>query len=113
MPDEKIADTKTADKKIVEQIALETPGGFEITTDGASVTGKHLYADGGDGQEKEATIRNRISGASSAAPASSGIPSAMTQQSVHSGTHVTEVTAPQDETHMPDRTLPRHQDTNP
>ena len=98
---------------IEEKVGLETSDGFEITTDGASVTDRHLYSDGGEGQEKEVTFLNPMSGASSAAPASSGIPSALTQQSVHSGINQKEVTADQDETRMPDRTLPHHQDLKP
>lgn len=101
------------DQDTKERVALETPGGFEITTDGVSVTDRHLYADGGDGKEKEATVLNPISGASSAAPASSSIPSAMRQQGIHSGTDVAEVTEEQDETRMQDRTLPRRQDLKP
>lgn len=65
---------------IEEQVGLTDPEAFEQTTSGTSVTGKHLYADGGDGaDEKEVTIRSHSAGASSEAPASSGIPSAETQ----------------------------------
>ena len=39
-----------------EQIATENPDAFEITTSGESVTGKRLFADGGDGQEKEVNV---------------------------------------------------------
>jgi len=62
-----------------EHIGLTDPDAFEITTGGETVTGKHLFADGGDGKEKEATTRSAHAGASSDAPASSGIPSAVKQ----------------------------------
>ncbi len=98
---------------IDEQIALETPDGFEIKTVGESVTGKVLFADGGDGQEKEATERDTIAGASSTAPASSGIPSAMTQQGIHEGRSQDQRTAHMDETPMGNRDIPKRQNLKP
>ena len=98
---------------IDEQIALETPDGFEIKTVGESVTGKVLFADGGDGHEKEATERDPVAGASSTAPASSGIPSAMTQQGVHAGKTHAQETAHTDETQMGNRDIPRRQNVKP
>lgn len=65
--------------RIEEHIGLTQADAFEQTPSGESVTGKHLFADGGDGKEKEATVRSHQAGASSDAPASSGIPSAETQ----------------------------------
>jgi hypothetical protein len=101
------------DMEIEEEVALESPSSFEMTTDGEKVTDQHLYADGGDGKEKEATVFNPISGASSAAAASSGIPSALTQRSIHEHRDLREMTAPQDETPMANRTLPEQQDIKP
>ena len=69
--------------QIEEHIGLTQPDAFEETTTGESVTGKHIFADGGDGKEKEANLRSHQAGASSEAPAGSGIPSAEKQQSVH------------------------------
>jgi hypothetical protein len=65
--------------KIEEHIGLTQSDAFEQTTSGDSVTTKHLFADGGDGKEKEANLRSHHAGASSEAPASSGIPSAVKQ----------------------------------
>jgi len=67
------------DDQIEDHVALTQPEGFEQITTGESVTTKHLFADGGDGKEKEATLRSHHAGASSEAPASSGIPSAKKQ----------------------------------
>ncbi len=70
----------TNEDTIEDQVGLTDPAAFEQTTSGESVTGKHLYADGGDGtDEKEVTTRSHSAGASSDAPASSGIPSAEKQ----------------------------------
>ena len=100
----------TAKDGVVEQIATTDPEAFEITTSGASVTGKRLFADGGDGQEKEANVTDPVAGASSAAPAGSGIPSAMRQQAIHAGL---EEMDEQDRTPMADRDIPVRQDVNP
>jgi len=71
----------TNEDTIEDQVGLSDPEAFEQTTSGPSVTGKHLYADGGDGaDEKEVTTRSHSAGASSEAPASSGIPSAEKQE---------------------------------
>ncbi len=67
---------------IEDHIALSDPDGFEQPLAADSVTSKHLFADGGDGNEKEATTWSHFAGASSEAPASSGIPSAEKQRSV-------------------------------
>ena len=96
-----------------EQIATENPDAFEITTSGESVTGKRLYADGGDGQEKEANVPDPVAGASSAAPASSGIPSAVKQQRIAAGSEEAEAVAEQDETRMADHKIPVRQDLKP
>ena len=69
---------------IEDHVALSDPDGFAQTTAAASVTGKVLFADGGDGKEKEATLRSHHAGASSDAPANSGIPSAEKQHAVNS-----------------------------
>jgi hypothetical protein len=94
-----------------EQIALENPDGFEIKTDGETITGARLFADGGG--VKEADVLDPIAGASSAAPASSGIPSAVRQQSIHAGKDLKDEPSHTEETPMPDRTIPMHQDTQP
>jgi hypothetical protein len=70
----------TKEDTIEDEVGLTEANAFEQTTSGESVTGKHLYIDGGDGtDEKEVTTRSHSAGASSEAPASSGIPSAETQ----------------------------------
>lgn len=69
-----------AEDNIEDQVGLTEANAFEQKTSGVSVTGKHLYVDGGDGaDEKEVTRLSHSTGASSEAPASSGIPSAETQ----------------------------------
>ena len=69
-----------AEDNIEDQVGLTEANGFEQKTSGVSVTGKHLYVDGGDGaDEKEVTRLSHSAGASSEAPANSGIPSAETQ----------------------------------
>ncbi len=65
--------------KIEDHIGLTHSDAFEQTTTGASVTAKHLFVDGRDGKEKEANLLSPQAGASSEAPASSGIPSAEKQ----------------------------------
>ncbi len=91
-----------------QHIGLTDPDAFEQTTDGETVTGKHLFADGGDGQEKEATIRSDHAGASSDAPASSGIPSAVKQHKVQN-----ESMTDADETPMGGRVQPVKQNLEP
>ncbi len=95
------------DDPIEQHVGLTEPDAFEQTTSGESVTTKHLYADGGHGQEKEATTRSAHAGASSEAPASSGIPSAKTQHGL------SEVAAPQDETFAAGHTASLDQETKP
>ena len=69
-----------AEDNIEDQVGLTEANAFEQKTSGVSVTGKHLYVDGGDGaDEKEVTSLSHSAGASSEAPANSGIPSAETQ----------------------------------
>ena len=95
-----------ATDQIEEHIGLTQPDAFEETTDGQSVTGKHLFADGGSGQEKEATLRSHHAGASSEASASSGIPSAERQHGEKG-----EAFDDQAETSMADRSQPATQST--
>ena len=106
MPDE------TVQPQPDEQVGLDSPEAFEITTDGTSVTGKRLFADGGDGQEKEVNVQDPVAGASSTAPASSGIPSAMKQQGIATGNVAAEGAAA-DKTPMADRDIPARQDLEP
>ncbi len=68
-----------AEDHIEQHIGLTQPDAFEQTLPADTETTKHLFADGGDGKEKEATLRSNHAGASSEAPASSGIPSAEKQ----------------------------------
>lgn len=91
-----------------QHIGLTDPDAFEQTTDGETVTGKHLFADGGDGKEKEATVRSEFAGASSDAPASSGIPSAVKQHGVQN-----EAVSDKDETPMGGRVQPVRQNMEP
>lgn len=93
--------------EIQDHVGLTQPDAFEETTNADSVTTAHLFADGGDGQEKEAVLNSHHAGASSDAPVSSGIPSAMTQDGLR------EDTAEQAKTPMANRVQPVHQDTKP
>ena len=94
-------------EKIEQHVGLVETDAFEITTDGTTETGKRLYADGGDGKEKEATVLSSHAGASSEAPASSGIPSAMTQHGVPLQS------SPNAETPMVGRAIPGKQNVEP
>lgn len=69
----------TGEDKIEEHIGVTQSDAFEQMRPADSITEKRLFADGGDGKEKEVTLRSHHAGASSEAPASSGIPSAETQ----------------------------------
>jgi hypothetical protein len=91
-----------------EHIGLTDPDAFELTTSGETVTTRHLFADGGDGKEKEATVLSEFAGASSDAPASSGIPSAVKQHGVQN-----EMAADKDETPMGGRVQPLKQNLEP
>ena len=91
---------------IEDHVGLTQPDAFEQTTSGASVTAKTIFADGGDGKEKEANLRSHHAGASSEAPASSGIPSAEKQHGVKG-----EAFDKQTETAMADRSQPATQST--
>ena len=95
------------DDGIQQRVGLVDDDAFEITTEGETDTGKRLYADGGDGKEKEATVRSPHAGASSEAPPSSGIPSAMTQASIY------EDAESHDATQMGGRAIPMKQDVEP
>ena len=98
---------KTNDQ-IEEHIGVTQPDAFEQTTTGEKATTRHLFADGGDGKEKEVTLRDHEAGASSDAPPSSGIPSAMTQHGVQR-----EAVTPKPETPMADRVISRTQNLEP
>ncbi len=91
---------------IEEHVGVTQTDAFEQTTSGEAVTTKHIFADGGDGKEKEATLRSPHAGASSEAPAASGIPSAERQRGVPG-----EAFDEQTETPMPNRSLPITQST--
>lgn len=91
---------------IEDHIGLSHSDAFEDTTSGTVETGQRLFVDGGDGQEKEATVRSHHAGASSEAPASSGIPSAMKQHG-----NVGDAFDEQDETAMGGHTQPATQST--
>ncbi len=91
---------------IEDHIGLSDSDAFEDTTTGTVETGQRLFVDGGDGQEKEATVRSHHAGASSEAPASSGIPSAMKQHG-----NVGDAFDEQSETAMAGHTQPATQST--
>lgn len=94
---------------MVEQhIGLTDSDASEQGTDGENVTGKHLFAEGGDGHEREATLRSETAGASSDAPANSGIPSAVKQHKVQN-----EAFSDADETPMGGRIQPVTQNVEP
>ncbi len=90
-----------------QHVGVADPSAAEITTEGERVTGKRLFADGGDGQEKEANLLSSHAGASSEADPSSGIPSAKRQHGV------AEVASSQDETPAGGRTISTRQNTQP
>ncbi len=100
-----MADDQTVDN-IEDQIGLTQPDAFEETTTGESVTTMRVFADGGDGKEKEVNLRSHHAGASSDAPASSGIPSAEKQHGLQGKAFDT-----QTETPMADRREPATQST--
>lgn len=91
---------------IEEHVGATQADAFEQTTSGEAVTTKHLFADGGDGKEKEATLRSHHAGASSEAPAASGIPSAEKQHGLKG-----EAFDEQTETSMANRSQPATQST--
>lgn len=92
---------------IEDQIGVDNPeDAFEQATSGGSVTTQHQFVDGD--RDKEVIILDQRAGASSTAPANSGIPSAMIQNSTRKN-----VTPPNDYTPMPDRIIPRIQDMKP
>ena len=103
-----MADDQPVDN-IEEHIAVTQPDAFLQATTGGSETTKLLVADGGDGKEKEVNLRSHHAGASSEAPANSGIPSAEKQHGVK-GEAFDQQT---DHTPMPDRSLPRTQNLEP
>ena len=74
------------------------------TTEGESVTNMHRYT--AEGEDLELTERNPITGASSEAPAGSGVPSADKQRGLK-----VQATEPQDETPLAGRTQPATQNT--
>jgi hypothetical protein len=103
-----MADDQPVDN-IEDQIGVTQPDAFAQTTTGARETIKHLVADGGDGKEKEVNLRSHHAGASSEAPANSGIPSAEKQHGVKG-----EAFDPQtDETPMAGHVVPRTQNLEP
>ena len=65
--------------QIEEHIGLTQPDAFEQVRPADTETEKRLFADGGDGKEKEAPLRNPRTGASSDPPATTGLPRAETQ----------------------------------
>jgi len=101
-----LEENETMPDSIEDHVGLTQSNAFEQTTTGDSVTAKVLFADGGDGKEKEANLRSHHAGASSEAPASSGIPSAEKQHGVKG-----EAFDKQTETAMADRSQPATQST--
>lgn len=91
---------------IEEHVGLTQPDAFEEVTTGDSVTTKRIFADGGAGEEKEVNLGSHQAGASSTAPASSGIPSAVKQHGLKG-----EAVAPQDEPAMANHSQPATQST--
>ena len=57
--------------KIEDHVGVTQSDAFEQATTGESVTTKHLFADGGEGKEKEATLRRLRLPAAFQAPSSS------------------------------------------
>lgn len=94
------------DDQIEDHVGVTQPDAFEQTTPDAGLHGKHLYADPKDGKEKEANLRSHHAGASSEAPASSGIPSAMTQSGVRREAVVDQEEAPAANKTVSDDTIP-------
>ncbi|MEO7715734.1 MAG: hypothetical protein ABIY70_06015 [Capsulimonas sp.] len=82
-----------------QQIGTVNPEkAFVQSTSGKSVTGQSVVTD--QGMDKEVVTLHPTAGASSEAPASSGIPSAKAQQGLAG-----HATAPQDETPMSDHVI--------
>jgi hypothetical protein len=103
-----MADEQTVDR-IEDHVGLTQPDAFEQTTTGDSVTTRHVFADGGDGKEKEVNLRSHHAGASSDAPANSGIPSAEKQHGLKGEAFDRQT----DETPMADHVLSRTQNLEP
>lgn len=74
-----IEEDNIEEDNIEEHIGLTQSDAFEQSRPADTETEARLFADGGDGKEKEATLRSHHAGASSEALASSGIPSAEKQ----------------------------------
>ncbi len=89
-----------------EVVVVHPDSAFEEKTDGTRVTGQRVIVDGD--LDKEITERDPVAGASSEAPASSGIPSAVRQQGA-----AIPATEDQEETPLADRVLPQKQSTQP
>lgn len=104
MPEE--TQTEQNAEQNADHIGAAQPDAFVQATSGEIVTGKRIVADGGDGKEKEVTLRSAHAGASSEAPASSGIPSAEKQHGEKG-----EAFDKQTETSMADRAQPATQST--
>ena len=102
MPDEPIPD------QIEEHIATTQPDAFAQPPGDQGIHGKIVIADPQDGKEKEATLRSHHAGASSEAPASSGIPSAVTQQGLRR-----EAVVEQETPAAANRTIATTEDTAP
>ncbi len=96
------------DNQIEEHIAATQPDAFAQPSGDQGVHGKIIIADPKDGKEKEATLLSHHAGASSEAPASSGIPSAMTQQGLRR-----EAVAEQETLAAANRTISTTEDTAP
>jgi hypothetical protein len=88
-----------------QQVGVTHPDeSFEEVTSGAVVTGQRIVVDGDS--DKEVVILDPATGASSNAPANSGIPSAVTQQ----GARTDETGKPNINTPMGDR-VQRHEES--
>lgn len=92
-----------------EEILTSDPdNSFIQTTSGESVSRHQQVVDLNDPVEKESVSHHPVAGASSEAPASSGIPSAMTQQAIRAGGDVAS-----GEASVADHEIPTRQNVEP
>lgn len=94
--------------QIEEHIAAAQPDATAQPQGDQGVHGKHIIVESTDGKEKEVNLLSHHAGASSEAPASSGIPSAMTQQGLRR-----EAVADQEATPASGRTISMNEETAP
>ncbi|MDQ2799427.1 MAG: hypothetical protein M3Y13_07275 [Armatimonadota bacterium] len=91
-----------------EILTSDPDNSFVQTTSGESVSRHQQIVDLNDPVEKESVSHHPVAGASSEAPASSGIPSAMTQQAIRAGGDVAS-----EQASIADHEIPTRQNVEP